>query len=233
MRPAIALLAACIALLLLGGPASAASPYDEVPTDHWAYAVMDYLQHAGALEAYPAGFFDPARRGFAMGRGALTRYEFAQAIARAEDTLLVGKWPSHYYAMVNDLRAEFSAEAVALELRMIAEDINISPHFDYPSDPMYGGAVPLFDTAYSSIIRLQERGLLAGYPDDFFKLTEPRSVSDFTQAIIVAQSNAVRTGNLAVQPQLDWLQQRFAAQLRPIGFWFAGDLVSARHIPYM
>ena len=84
--------------------------------------------------------------------------------------------------------------------------------------------MPLFDTAYSSIIKLQQQGLLAGYPDDFFILTEPRTVYDFAQAIIVAQSNAVRTGNLAVQPQLDWLQQRFADQLRPIGWWFGGDL---------
>jgi len=226
MRPVIALCAACIALFLLGGTASAASPQDLVPTDHWAYAALDYLCKAGALEGYPEGFFDPASTGFAAGRGGLTGYEFAQATFRAEDTLLDGKWPSHYYAMVNDLHAEFSAEAIDLELRMIAEEsqYRICPHFDYPSDPIYGGAVPLFDTAYNSIIRLQEQGLLAGYPDDFFKLTEPRCVSDFAQAIIVAQSNAVHSGNLAVQPQLDWLYRRFKAQLMPIGFWFGGDL---------
>ena len=77
MRLLVAALLACCVLSI--GAAWAASAYDDVPTDHWAYNALDYLTQRGVLEGYPDGFF--------KGDRTLTRYEFAQAIARLLDTI--------------------------------------------------------------------------------------------------------------------------------------------------
>jgi len=60
----------------------ARSAYDDLPTDHWAYSMLDQLCRDGVLEGYPEGFFNGSRL--------LTRYEFAQAVARLLDTVYMG-----------------------------------------------------------------------------------------------------------------------------------------------
>ncbi len=70
------------ALLLLAvgvGPAIAQQPFSDVPTSHWAYNAVNGLAEQGLLEGYPDGTF--------RGKGQLTRYEFAQAIARIIDRM--------------------------------------------------------------------------------------------------------------------------------------------------
>jgi len=56
-----------------GAPA-ASGPFADVPADHWAYASVDSLQKAGIVIGYPDGTYG--------GKRAMTRYEFAVAIAR-------------------------------------------------------------------------------------------------------------------------------------------------------
>jgi hypothetical protein len=51
-----------------------ASAFSDVPTDHWAYEAIDYLQYAGLVEGYEDGTF--------RGDRAFTRYEMAMVIAR-------------------------------------------------------------------------------------------------------------------------------------------------------
>jgi len=66
------------ALLILAGalvvPALAQQPFTDVPLDHWAYNAVNKLSETGLIEGYPNGTF--------QGKKPLTRYEFAQAIAR-------------------------------------------------------------------------------------------------------------------------------------------------------
>ena len=62
-----------LALLGLAYPAQA-STFSDVPTDHWAYEAIDYLQQAGLVEGYPDNTF--------QGDRAFTRYEMAMVIAR-------------------------------------------------------------------------------------------------------------------------------------------------------
>jgi len=57
--------------------AQAAGPFADVPVDHWAYNAIEQLAQAGLIEGYPDGTF--------KGQKALTRYEFAVAIARLLD----------------------------------------------------------------------------------------------------------------------------------------------------
>ncbi len=54
--------------------AQASGPFADVPTDHWAYQSVITLQNKGIVIGYPDGTYG--------GKRALTRYEFAEAIAR-------------------------------------------------------------------------------------------------------------------------------------------------------
>lgn len=74
--------AAVSALGLTAVPAfaQAGGPFADVPTDHWAYQSVDRLQRAGIVIGYPDGTYG--------GKRAMTRYEFAVAIARLLDQRL-------------------------------------------------------------------------------------------------------------------------------------------------
>ena len=70
MRIALLILAAFVFVI----PAYA-QEFPDVPTDHWAYQAVQELLNAGIIEGYPDGTFSGMR--------ALTRYEFAHAVAKA------------------------------------------------------------------------------------------------------------------------------------------------------
>lgn len=55
-------------------PTFAQGPFTDVPTDHWAYDAVNLLQKDGYIIGYPDGTFG--------GKRAITRYEFAVAVAR-------------------------------------------------------------------------------------------------------------------------------------------------------
>ena len=103
MRYLIALIAA---VLCFTSVAFAASAYDDVSRDHWAYNALDYLTDRGVLEGYPDGFF--------KGDRTLTRYEFAQAVARLLDTIGDGVGDEQIRIMAETLRAEFSDQLAEL-----------------------------------------------------------------------------------------------------------------------
>ncbi len=63
-----------VAILVLAAPAFAQGPFNDVPTDHWAYDAVNKLQRDGIVIGYPDGTFG--------GKRAMSRYEFATAIAR-------------------------------------------------------------------------------------------------------------------------------------------------------
>jgi len=52
-----------------------AQEFPDVPTDHWAYNSVSELASAGIIQGYPDGTFG--------GKRAMTRYEFAEALAKA------------------------------------------------------------------------------------------------------------------------------------------------------
>lgn len=71
-----------VAVAILLGIASLAfaQEFPDVPPDHWAYDAVQNLVSAGIIVGYPDGTFG--------GKRALTRYEFAEAIARAIPAIL-------------------------------------------------------------------------------------------------------------------------------------------------
>jgi len=79
MRKVGYVLGALLLTAVAFAPAFAQQPFSDVPTNHWAYNAVNDLAEQGLLEGYPDGTF--------KGKQALTRYEFAQAIARMLDRL--------------------------------------------------------------------------------------------------------------------------------------------------
>ncbi|MCX6343705.1 MAG: S-layer homology domain-containing protein [Armatimonadetes bacterium] len=63
-----------LAVLVCATTAFAQGPFNDVPTDHWAYDAVNQLQKDGIVIGYPDGTFS--------GKRAITRYEFATALAR-------------------------------------------------------------------------------------------------------------------------------------------------------
>ena len=85
MNKASLLASAAVAALLAGSAAmpvfaqGTGGPFADVPVDHWAYKAVDTLQKDGVVIGYPDGTYG--------GKRAMTRYEFAVAIARLLDKL--------------------------------------------------------------------------------------------------------------------------------------------------
>ena len=111
MRRRIGLaLAVGLALGLSGLPARAQAAFRDVPFDHWAYEAVARLADMGFLIGYPDGTF--------KGGIPMTRYEFAQAVARIVD----------YY---EDRLAELDGDIAALW-----EEVGAAPP---PPGPAPGG----------------------------------------------------------------------------------------------
>jgi len=75
------------------GTPAASGPFADVPADHWAYQSVDTLQKAGIVIGYPDRTYG--------GKRAMSRYEFAVAIAR----LLPLLQNNNNYATKDDLAA--------------------------------------------------------------------------------------------------------------------------------
>jgi hypothetical protein len=114
MRNLIFALAALF-VLALGVPAMAAM-FKDVPTDHWAYEAIDYLQQQGLVEGFPDGEF--------KGNRTFTRYEMAMVIARMYSKLedMMGGMDSskldEIQAQLDRLSNEFKDELAQLGVRL-------------------------------------------------------------------------------------------------------------------
>jgi hypothetical protein len=96
--------------LAQGGAAS--GPFADVPADHWAYQSVDTLQKAGIVIGYPDGTYG--------GKRAMTRYEFAVAIARLlplikPPDLSAYAQKTDLQALSDDLNAKLANNAQAID----------------------------------------------------------------------------------------------------------------------
>jgi len=87
-------------LLVVAAAAAAQGPFADVPPDHWAYEAVNSLQEKGIIQGYPDGTFG--------GKRAITRYEFAVAIARAIP-VIIGMVPQAQKADLSDLEKRIKA----------------------------------------------------------------------------------------------------------------------------
>ncbi|HEX5324791.1 MAG TPA: S-layer homology domain-containing protein, partial [Capsulimonadaceae bacterium] len=87
---------------------AASGPFADVPADHWAYQAVDTLQKAGIVIGYPDGTYG--------GRRAMTRYEFAVAIARLLPLINANAASkSDLAALQQDLESKLEANQQALD----------------------------------------------------------------------------------------------------------------------
>ena len=103
------ILSTCAAALLVGATSTgfaAANPFEDVPTDHWAYDAIAQLAADGVIEGYGDGTY--------RGDQEITRYEMAQMIARA-----MAKGGGNK-ALLDKLAAEFADELNSLGVRVAA-----------------------------------------------------------------------------------------------------------------
>ena len=78
-------LALAVLVLVVFAASAAADPSRDVPLKHWAYDAVQKLVDAGVIIGYPDDTF--------KGDRAMTRYEFAAAVARLVDTIQAAKGP--------------------------------------------------------------------------------------------------------------------------------------------
>lgn len=140
MKKSLIFFAAFLLVGLFAVPASA-GPFTDVPTTHWAYEAIDYLQSMGFVEGYPDGSF--------KGDRAFTRYEMAMVTARIWDRLeeevggkigqLERKIESDHIAplradmdevkdLVGALKNEFGRELAMLKGRLDAVEDTMDDH---------------------------------------------------------------------------------------------------------
>lgn len=95
---------------MLSQARAASGTFADVPTDHWAYAAVDTLQKAGVVIGYPDGTYGGTR--------AMTRYEFAEAVARLLPLLKVDTsgfaTTDQLTAAQRDLQAKIDTNSAAI-----------------------------------------------------------------------------------------------------------------------
>ncbi len=121
-------LGAALLMLTLVGPALA-QPFEDTPTNHWAYDAIMNLAAKGLIEGYPNGTF--------KGDRAMTRYEMAMVVARLLARIESIQIPTPasppkpevtkadidmILRLVNEFRAELAAKNV--RLTAVEEELN-------------------------------------------------------------------------------------------------------------
>jgi hypothetical protein len=170
------------ALLLVVGvlaPAFAQQPFADVPLNHWAYNAVNKMAETGILEGYPSGLFS--------GKQSMTRYEFAQAIARMMDRMeQLGGVPGppgppgpagaagsgagltpEQKALLDKLAKEFAPELKALRsdlesLTRRVEDLEAVPPVELPAISI-GGDISLRAGLYGTSLGVEDVEA-SGYP---------------------------------------------------------------------
>jgi hypothetical protein len=113
--------AAAATFVLAASPVFAQGPFADVPTDHWAYQSVDKLQNKGIVIGYPDGTFG--------GKRAMTRYEFAVAIARLVELIpgtvtppppVVNNFDPNQYYNKTDIDSKLAGKANTSDLAGLA-----------------------------------------------------------------------------------------------------------------
>jgi len=112
----IVALALVFVLGIAGTVFAAANPFVDVPAKHWAYDAVTKLAQAGILDGYGDGTY--------RGERLATRYEMAQATAKA--MARADKADAQMKALIDKLAVEFAAELNNLGVRVAKLEKNAS-----------------------------------------------------------------------------------------------------------
>lgn len=109
----IATFGACalVAVVLFGRPlVASATPFSDVPSNHWALDYIQTLAADGVVQGYPGGKFDGGRN--------MTRYEMAAIIARAVEYVQANGASASDVAKLQKLMDAYKDELDALGVRV-------------------------------------------------------------------------------------------------------------------
>ena len=112
----IVALALVFVLGIAGTAFAAANPFTDVPAKHWAYDAVSKLAQAGILDGYGDGTY--------RGERLASRYELAQATAKA--MARADKADAQMKALIDKLAVEFAAELNNLGVRVAKLEKNAS-----------------------------------------------------------------------------------------------------------
>ena len=145
----IVALALVFVLGIAGTAFAAANPFVDVPAKHWAYDAVTKLAQAGILDGYGDGTY--------RGERLATRYELAQATAKA--MARADKADAQMKALIDKLAVEFAAELNNLGVRVAKLEKNASSiKFSGEARMRYqSGNVGNFDDADRAGSRFQQR----------------------------------------------------------------------------
>jgi hypothetical protein len=164
------LLTVLVVLLLTAGAASAQNqkfdgPFTDVPSDHWAYSVLDQLREKDLNVNADYG----GNRSYGS-RRALTRYEFAVATARMLERLATSEGEQKPGAekatafRINALRRlaeEFAPQMKTLGVSMSDVYVRLANREPFTD-------VPANHWAASSVDKLRKAGIVIGFPGGDF-----------------------------------------------------------------
>ena len=145
----IVALALVFVLGIAGTAFAAANPFVDVPAKHWAYDAVTKLAQAGILDGYGDGTY--------RGERLATRYEMAQATAKA--MARADKADAQMKALIDKLAVEFAAELNNLGVRVAKLEKNASTIKFWGEARMryQSGQTGKYDSATTNDSRFQQR----------------------------------------------------------------------------
>ncbi|MCB1218682.1 hypothetical protein KDL44_14960 [bacterium] len=160
------------------------SAYDEVPRDHWAYRLMDWLVNESDQEFpldYPSDFFSTEDR-------VLTRFEFGQANYRLAESFGSARSPQQSLILLI-LFNEFNEQMQALSHGISAferygvPDLGFDTALHDSAEFSVYSEVEFSHWAYDAVRYFIDSGYLEGYPKHFFCRDRIFTRYEFAQAI--------------------------------------------------
>jgi hypothetical protein len=115
------------------GPATAT--FNDVPTDHWAFKYVEYVQSRGVVQGYADGTYGPT---IPLDRGQMAVF-IARALAGGESNVPAGPATPHFPDVATDFWAYKHVEYIADPTRAIVygyDDGNYHPEYVCTRDQM-------------------------------------------------------------------------------------------------
>ncbi|MCG2820842.1 MAG: S-layer homology domain-containing protein, partial [Candidatus Atribacteria bacterium] len=163
-----------------------ANPFVDVPLNHWAYDSVQSLAAKGVIVGYPDGTFGGGRT--------MTRYEFAEATAKALAYVEGMDFASaEDVAILEKLAIEFADELASLGVTVADLEAALGANSE---------AIAALETTVAKLDTFFEPVVISGtFTADYTKVVVPMTVatlSDETEINIVATINDATTAGITV-----------------------------------
>jgi ethanolamine utilization microcompartment shell protein EutS len=164
-----------------------ANPFVDVPLNHWAYDSVQSLAAKGVIVGYPDGTFGGAK--------SLTRYEFAEAVAKA-----LAFVETQGYAVAGDVAI---LEKLAIEFADELASLGVTVADLEAASITNAEAIAALDTTVAKLDSFWEPVVISGdFTASYEKVVVPMAVAtltDETNINIVATINDVTTAGISVE----------------------------------